>query len=470
MSVAIWWIRRDLRLADNQALQAALAAADHVIPLFIWDEAILASPWAGERRLAFLLAGLRNLDEELRSRGSRLVMRRGQPAAVLAGLANECNVTGVFAEADCSPYAKRRDAKVAEVVRLTLTPGVSIRSLDAIRTEKGSPYTVFTPYSRKWKSLGAIDASEIAPAPAALKTPDNVMGEPWPEGPPLPPANPFEPGEAEALRRLERFVSGRNAPVHGYADGRNHPALEATSQLSPYLRFGMLSPRLAAQRAYQALQEAPTKAAKAGVESWLNELIWRDFYLMILSEFPFVRWGSFRREYDGLVWANDEEHFAAWCAGRTGYPFVDAGMRQLATLGWMHNRLRMVVASFLVKHLLIDWRWGERWFMQQLVDGDPASNNGGWQWVAGVGTDAAPYFRIFNPVTQGQKFDAAGTFVRRWVPELAGAPARHLHSPWQMAPDEQWRAGCVLGKDYPLPIVDHAWARQRALAAYEAVR
>jgi deoxyribodipyrimidine photo-lyase len=228
----------------------------------------------------------------------------------------------------------------------------------------------------------------------------------------------------------------------------------------------MLSARQAALAALDAMRAAPDAGAQRSAETWLNELIWREFYVAILLRFPHVRTGNFRTGLQGIRWENREDAFAAWCAGRTGYPVVDAGMRELAETGWMHNRARMIVASFLVKDLLIDWRWGERWFMQQLVDGDVAANNGGWQWTAGTGTDAAPYFRVFNPVLQGERFDPLGEYVRRWVPELARVPAACVHKPWEMPPDVQRAAGCIVGHDYPTPIVDHAWARERTLAAY----
>ena len=277
---------------------------------------------------------------------------------------------------------------------------------------------------------------------------------------------PFPAGEAEAQRRLQAFAAGDGAAIAGYRDGRNRPDLEGTSRLSPYLRFGMLSARQAVVAAQAARRAALTSDARSGSETWLTELIWREFYVSILYHFPHVRSGSFQRQYDRIAWDNDPAAFAAWCEGRTGVPIVDAAMRQLVTTGWMHNRCRMIVASFLVKDLLIDWRWGERFFMRHLVDGDPAANNGGWQWTAGTGTDAAPYFRIFNPVTQGQKFDPDGLYVRRWVPELANVPAKFIHEPWKLPPSDQRRAGCVIGQDYPAPIVDHAWARERTLAAY----
>jgi deoxyribodipyrimidine photo-lyase len=232
------------------------------------------------------------------------------------------------------------------------------------------------------------------------------------------------------------------------------------------LRFGMLSARQAAVAAQSAYRAAATGEARQGAETWLNELIWREFYVAILHHFPHVRQTSFRPNLRDIPWEDDGDAFAAWCAGRTGYPVVDAAMRHLSQTGWMHNRARMIVASFLVKDLLVDWRWGERWFMQHLVDGDPAANNGGWQWTAGTGTDAAPYFRVFNPVLQGQKFDPDGTFVRQWLPELARVPGRYVHKPWEMPEAVQQDAQCIVGQDYPAPLVDHKWARERTLAAY----
>jgi len=245
---------------------------------------------------------------------------------------------------------------------------------------------------------------------------------------------------------------------------------EGTSQLSPYLRFGMLSARQAVVSALSAMDASPDPKARKGAETWLNELIWREFYMAILHHFSDVLEQSFRADLRHIAWENDESAFEAWCEGRTGYPVVDAAMRQLVQTGWMHNRARMIVASFLVKDLLIDWRWGERFFMHHLVDGDPAANNGGWQWTAGTGTDAAPYFRIFNPILQGKKHDPNGAFVRRWVPELTRVPAQYIHEPWKMPLDVQRQAGCIIGENYPAPIIDHAWARERTLAAYAQAR
>jgi deoxyribodipyrimidine photo-lyase len=326
----------------------------------------------------------------------------------------------------------------------------------------GTPYTVFTPFSRAWRARPLPTAADLLPAPEHISTPNHLHTDLIPVAPDL--TVPFPPGEAEAQRRLAAFTA---SAIEEYADGRNRLDHDGTSQLSPYLRFGMLSARQAVVAALEARDAATTAEAKKGAETWLNELIWREFYMAILYHFPHVRRRSFRPQYDDIPWRNDVEEFDAWCTGETGYPVVDAAMRQLLTTGWMHNRARMITASFLVKDLLIDWRWGEKWFMQNLVDGDPAANNGGWQWTAGTGTDAAPYFRIFNPTLQGQKFDPDGRYIRRWLPELAHVPDKFIHEPHKMTTAVQQQANCHIGRDYPAPIVDHRAARERALAAYK---
>jgi deoxyribodipyrimidine photo-lyase len=466
MSTALWWIRRDLRLGDNQALAAALAAAEQVVPVFVLDPALLASPYSSAKRLAFLFDGLRSLDADLRQRGSRLVLRQGSPAAELARLRAETGAQAIFAEADITPYARRRDDHVQAQLPLRLLRGLTAQRPSVVVKDDGSPYTVFTPFSKRWLSLPLPALADLLPAPPRIATPAGLDSLPIPESPALPASVPFPAGEAEAQRRLDAFVEGGDAAITRYRDERNRPDLEGTSRLSPYLRFGMVSARQAVVASRIARQAARTSDACYGSDTWLSELIWREFYVAILYHFPHVRAGSFQRHYDHIPWANDEQDFAAWCEGRTGYPIVDAAMRQLVQTGWMHNRSRMIVASFLVKDLLIDWRWGERFFMQHLLDGDPANNNGGWQWTAGVGTDAAPYFRVFNPTAQGEKFDPNGAYVRRWLPALASVPDKYIHQPWTMPPSEQRRAGCVIGSDYPAPIIDHAFARERTLAAY----
>ncbi len=470
MKTAIWWIRRDLRLSDNQALHAALAHSRYVLPVFVLDPALWNSGYTGDKRRAFLLGGLRALDADLRARGSRLTVRCGRPEQELARLRDETGAIAIFAEADVSPYARRRDAQVAAEVPLRLTGGLTIRPPEAVRKADGGIYTVYTPYNRAWRDLPMLDARELLPTPEAIPLPPDIdlarfHSETLPETPILPSSSPFLPGEAEAQRRLQDFIAHG---IYRYTTGRDLMARAGTSGLSPYLRFGMLSARQAAIAATQARYDAPSDATWHSAIVWLDELLWREFYMSILVNFPNVRRESFRANLRHIAWDNGPDTFAAWQAGRTGYPIVDAGMRQLLATGWMHNRARMIVASFLTKHLLIDWRWGEQHFMQHLIDGDPASNNGGWQWAAGTGTDAAPYFRIFNPVLQGEKYDPQGDYVRRWVPELERVPAAYLHKPWTMPADVQGKVGCVIGTDYLAPIVEHAWARQRALAVYKA--
>ena len=470
MSTGIWWIRRDLRLNDNQALWAACSQFDQVIPVFVLDPALLASSYVGPKRIAFLLEGLRRLDTDLQNRGVRLILQEGDPQDELAALVLETGAGAVFAEEDVSPYARHRDARVAQAIPLHLVSGLTVHPAGAVLKADGTPYTVFTPFQRAWKALPLPKSGEILPAPHNMSMPSGLSSRPLPQEPALSSDVTYSPGESEAQRRLSAFVVGYNPPVYDYAEGCNRLDAPGTSGLSPYLRFGMISARQAVVAALSALDAAPNAQARKGAETWLSELVWREFYMAILYHFPGVRGNSFRPEYDHIQWSNDRDAFAAWCEGCTGYPVVDAAMRQLAQTGWMHNRARMIVASFLVKDLLIDWRWGERSFMQHLVDGDPAANNGGWQWTAGTGTDAAPYFRIFNPVTQGQKHDPQGSFVRKWLPELGRVPEKYIQQPWAMPLEEQRKAGCQIGKDYPAPIVDHAWARQRVLSAYARSR
>jgi deoxyribodipyrimidine photo-lyase len=470
VTTVIWWTRRDLRLADNQALAAAMSQADRVVPVFVLDPVLLGAPEAGSRRLAFLFGGLRALDESLRALGSRLLVRRGDPATELALLCRETGASRIYAEEDPWPYARRRDARVGAEVSLILTAGLSVHPSGAVRKADGSPYGVFGAFRRAWHALPLPSGEDLHPAPARLGPPPDVMSLPIPTEPSLSAAASFPPGEAEALRRLRVFAEHPGAAIYGYDADRDRMDLPGTSQLSPYFRFGMISARRAMMAARRAAASARGAKARQGAETWLTELIWREFYMSILYHFPDVLEEAFRPALRDILWDNDATAFAAWCEGRTGYPVVDAGMRQLMATGWMHNRARMIAASFLVKDLLIDWRWGERFFMQHLLDGDPAANNGGWQWTAGTGTDPAPYFRVFNPVLQGARFDPEGHYVRRWVPELSRLPDRYIHEPWRMPSTVQRDAGCVIGHDYPAPIIDHNWARGRALAAYRKAR
>ena len=461
MRSVIWWIRRDLRLSDNQALTAALGAADVVIPVYILDPKLLTSPTASQNRIGFMFDGLRMLDSDLRQRGSSLVVRKGDPFEMLHHLCRETEAVHIFAEADVSPYARQRDGRISRELPLTLTPGVTVHPPETLLKPDGTPYTVFTPFSRKWNSLST--PGRPLPAPKKFSSPPQLASLEVPDLPKSTSMSFFLGGEVEAQKRLDAFIDSN---IYAYTDARNRVDLDGTSGLSSYLRFGMLSARQATWAAREAGASAQDPTSRQGVETWLNELIWREFYATILYHFPEVLHTAFRPELRIIRWHEDNDGFTAWSEGRTGYPIVDAAMCQLNASGWMHNRARMITASFLVKDLLIDWRRGERYFMQHLLDGDPASNNGGWQWTAGTGTDAAPYFRIFNPVLQGKKFDPHGAFIRRWVPELSSIPDDYIHTPWAMPDDVQYQTGCRIGKNYPAPIVDHATARQYALVEY----
>lgn len=485
----IHWFRRDLRLRDNPALtDAAARSGGRVIPLFILDDAILRAPRTGAARVAFMIAALRDLDASLRARGSRLVVRRGRSSDVLRDLVRATGAVGVSWNRDYTPFARQRDRHIEAMLRdlnvATLTAGDAvIMEPDDVRTDDGRPYTVYTPYRRRWRALVEQRRNDVLRAyepPVFQPVPDDVADLPIPDD-----ADPGAVvtqqipvgGETAGTARLEAFLDLHAIHgIAGYADGRNLLAEPATSRLSPYLRFGCVAPRAALRSALNLLDQAreAQDAERAAtltrsIDTWIGELAWRDFYYQILWHHPHVLQSAFKPQYDALEWENDPALFDAWKEGRTGYPVVDAAMRQLNQEAWMHNRARMIVASFLTKDLLIDWRWGELYFMQRLVDGDHAANNGGWQWSAGIGTDAQPYFRIFNPVSQGQTFDPKGAYVRRYLPELEAVPDRYIHAPWTMPRAEQQRCGVIIGRDYPAPVVDHAERRARALALYRAV-
>ena len=471
--VIIHWFRRDLRLADNTALRFAADSASQIVPLFIFDPAILKGPNIGAPRVAFLLKALDALDRSLQGYGSRLLIRHGRPAEVLPALVREFGVTGVAANNDYSPYARRRDAAVAAALDVPLHcfDDLALRAPGAVFKDDGQPYTVYTPFKNRWRALPP--PPEVTPA----WYPEGIFYrfETGQDMPPLPTLSDLGFGptidvpaasEMAAQRALERFASG---PIYEYSMGRNalvsEPFTEnppaGSSYLSPYLRLGLLSPRQAYWAGQQALAEAPDRVGRKSVTAWIDELIWREFYIHILYHFPHVMRGNFRPEYDALMWRDAPDELEAWKEGRTGYPIVDAAMRQLRAIGWMPNRARMIVASFLTKDLLIEWRAGEQHFMQWLIDGDPAANNGGWQWAAGTGTDAQPYFRIFNPALQSQTHDPHGEYIRRWVPELRDVPLEDIHAPWESG---RRPAG------YPPPIVDHTFARERTLTAFKAAR
>ena len=459
---AIWWVRRDIRLDGNEALQAALNGSDRFFALFVIEPDLMAS--AAPKRRDFLVQALTDLDRQLRARGSRLVIRSGPAGDAFQALSAELGTVRIFAHQDFSPFACQRDQAIARQFDLRLYPGTVLRHPDQVLKNDGSPYTVFTPYKNKWYSQPLPTPADCLPAPDRFPSlPEKIPSEPLPDSQPV---AGFPATSEEAQARLAAFL--RDGIRH-YRSRRDRLDLDGTSALSPYLRFGLLSPRTCFTEAQIKLLQA-TEDERDQIRTWMDELVWREFYTAILYHFPEVMDGPFRKAYQNIPWRDAPDDLAAWQQGRTGYPIVDACLRQLLETGWMHNRGRMIAASFLTKDLLINWQEGETWFMANLVDGDPAANNGGWQWTAGTGTDAAPYFRIFNPVIQGEKFDPEGAYIARWVPELKNLPVKYRHQPWKLPDREALQAGFTLGKDYPHPLVDHAFARQRTLAAYQAAR
>jgi deoxyribodipyrimidine photo-lyase len=460
-SRAVVWFRRDLRVADHPALLAALDAADEVVPVFVVDRALLDGRPSGPNRRAFLHGALGSLADELGSRGGGLLVREGDPVQVVPALARRFAADAVWCSRDVTPYARRRDTAVGRALRadgrrLHALPGSYLSDFDEVRTTGGDPFRIYSPFARAAKAAAWDDP---VPAPGRVRVPEE-LGRPQLDGFDLDGAVELTPPDpAAALERLAWFVANR---VDGYGRDRNRMAADGTSRLSPYLRFGLVSPRQVA-----AAVKAPGTRGGGGRETFVNELLWRDFYAYVLYHRPESAWRHMRPEFARFEFEDDPDGLATWREGRTGYPLVDAGMRQLTGQGWVHNRARLVVASFLTKHLLIDWREGARFFLQHLMDGDLPSNNGGWQWVAGTGTDAAPYYRIFNPVTQAERFDPEGDYIRRWVPELAKLPAPAIFAPWQAATPELEAAGVRLGTDYPSPVVDHRRARDRALSRFQ---
>ena len=469
-SQALVWFRRDLRMHDHAALYAALKAHPAVHCVFVFDTEILdALPSRADRRVEFIWESVRELGEMLRAAGGGLHVLHGHAGKEVPRLAAQLGVAAVYASHDYEPRAIDRDAAVsaalaAQGIAFHTRKDQVIFEKDEVLTKTGTPFSVFTPYKNAWLAKLApffvkpypVEkyAPRLAPAPGAALlaleelgfTRTNLATLPVPTG-------------ASGAKALLADFAGRMA---AYGERRDFPAVKGPSYLSVHLRFGTVSIRELVARA--------SKSGSIGAAVWLSELVWRDFYFMILSHHPRVTERSFRPEYDAILWDDRDDLFAAWRETRTGYPLVDAAMRQLNQTGYMHNRLRMITASFLTKDLGIDWRHGERYFADQLIDFDLSANNGGWQWAASTGCDAQPYFRIFNPVTQSERFDADGKFIRRYLPELAGVPAKFIHAPWKMAPLEQQAAGCVIGRDYPAPVVEHDQARKRTLERYGKAR
>jgi deoxyribodipyrimidine photo-lyase len=477
MKTILWWARRDLRLSDNQALSAAVAQAERVVPIYFLDKHWSDGPDVNKKRLGFLLGGLRTLDEDLRSLGSRLIFRNGDPKNELQTLLAETGASAVFAQEEYSPQVRERDRAIAKLLPLQLYGGRTIHSPTDVRQANGEPYAVFTPFVRQWKALPLPSARDVLQRPTRLSSLPDIWSLPIPEEPVLTPSNPFSPGEREAQQRLRAFVDGEpvdqptcGAPIYCYDLDRNRLDLDGTSKLSPYLSLGMLSMRQAVISALSAIDAAPDEEAQSSAHLWLETLARREFAVSIMDNYPQALKLGFRPEFRNMPWENDRAAFQAWFEGRTGFPLVDAAMRQLVQTGWLHNRARLVVASFLTKDLLVDWRWGEQFFEQHLLDVGIATNNEGWQRAAGTGTGPAPYLDILNPSLQGKRYDPDGTYVRRWVPELARVPNRYIHQPWSMPADLQRESACVIGQDYPAPILDHGWARERATEFFRNAR
>ncbi|AWJ84984.1 deoxyribodipyrimidine photolyase [Azospirillum sp. TSH58] len=471
------WFRNDLRLADNPALNAAAEDGAPVIPVYI-REKDAHDPWLpGAASRWWLHGSLERLGKALAKLGSPLVLRSGDPAAVLAALAEETGADTVLCNRRAGPTAIARDRRVGERLTgrgLTVHPhnAALLYEPGSIRTKSDTPFRVFTPF---WKALLSMpEPPRPTRAPAKLTPPAKpVSSESLNDWGLLPTAPDWAgglrerwvPGEEAARERLADFLDG---PVAAYPTERDRPDHDGTSALSPHLAFGEIGPRQIWHAARHAAAERHELAA--GAEAFLRELGWREFNHHLLREEPGIPDTPLDARFARFPWRTDKAGLRAWQRGRTGYPIVDAGMRQLWQTGWMHNRVRMIVGSFLIKDLLIPWQEGEAWFWDTLVDADIANNAGNWQWVAGCGADAAPFFRVFNPILQGEKFDPEGAYVRRYVPELGKLPSRWIHKPWE-APDEALRqAGITLGKDYPRPIVDHGGARDRALAAFNEIK
>ncbi len=446
----IWWIRRDLRLSDNRTLAAAASHGRTVVPVFVLDPKLLNLK--AERRVNFMVAGLRALDDDLRKLGSQLFVKSGNPVDVIPELSRGLGGAHVYAEEDYTPYARKRDDAVSRRAPLSTVAGLTMLHPSDVLNREGEPFRVYSRFRARWEELARPRPRAMPARDVSLLGTDAIESE----GLPVAESGPWTAGEAAARERLDKFVAPGGG-LWNYASARSLVDAQTTSSLSPYIRFGMISASGLIERAWTLLERARSPAMRESARSWLNELIWREFFQSVLFHFPDSRSRSMRVDLEHINWRNDLDEFEAWRTGNTGYPIVDAAMRQLEAQGWIHNRLRMIVASFLVKDLLIDWRFGARWFMKKLIDGDTAANTGGWQWVAGTGLDAAPYFRVFNPVLQGRKFDPSGDYVKRWIPELHDVPAKQVHSPWEMDSPPT---------DYPAPIVDHALARKRALAAF----
>ena len=447
MSTGLVWFRNDLRLEANPAWAQATAQHDYVAALVVLDPAILGS--VGEYRRNQFLANVASLAADVAALGGKLMIAEGDPRSVVPQACREVDV--LHLNRAVSGFARRRDNAIAEQVDAEIAKywGTLVAEPGTVLTQKGTLSRVFTPFSKTWLTTPLPELPRGGDA--ELVTIDSIKAAPMPEYG----TAPVSPGNSGAHDALATWLDG----VDGYERTRNLPAIPGTSQLSAHLRFGTVSPRTV----YDIVG-----TSTAGREAFVRQLAWRDWYAHLMFENPHMIDSAIRPRYNNIAWLDDPVGLQAWKDGRTGYPIVDAGMRQLAQTGWMHNRVRMIAGSFLVKDLLIDWREGERWFRHLLIDAEPSQNAGNWQWVAGTGTDASPYFRVFNPITQSEKFDKAGDYIRTWIPELRALDSKAIHWPVKAAPLDLVAANVILGDTYPKPIIDHAFARDRALSTYKA--
>jgi deoxyribodipyrimidine photo-lyase len=472
------WLRHDLRLADHRALTAAVETGAPVLLAFVLDDQAAGNWKRGSASRWWLHMSLSSLGATLAAMGTPLILRHGRTGEQLGKLAAEVGAGSVYFTRGYEPWAIRLENQVKDQLEKTgigvkRFSGSLLKEPEAIRTQTGQPYKVYTPFWRAVVNSGP--PSRPLKAPYAIKSIDTKLATDRLADWKLMPTKPdwsgglrdaWQPGEAGANARLKRFLS---SALPAYTDDRNRPDLEGTSRLSPHLQFGEISPNQC-WHAAQSKAESLKGKADRGLETFHKELVWREFAYTLLVHWPDLPEAPFRKEFAAYPWATNTKHLRAWQKGQTGYPIVDAGMRELWGSGWMHNRVRMIVASFLIKHLQISWQEGAHWFWDTLVDADLASNSASWQWVAGSGADAAPYFRIFNPITQGEKFDPDGHYIRRWVPELSKLPNDYLNAPWTAPKPLLDNAGVVLGKSYPQPLVVHDVARKRALDGYELVK
>lgn len=465
---ALIWFRRDLRLEDQAVVYRALAEHTKVWAVFVFDSRILSALPANDARVSFIIEAIEALRKAIEQQGGYLITEHGDPTQIIPSLAQTLGVEGVYAGEDYEPQATQRDQQIAEQLAqqgrtLWLIKDQVIFAKDEILSQKRTPLTVFTPYKNAW--LKRLTPQDFAPfdhtpfqqnwaSPAPNRPPSLSIEQIGFQSQPLKQL----PSPTQAQRLLSDFLTR----IEHYQSARDFPAVKGVSYLSVYLRFGLISIRQLVAEAYMRANE--------GSAVWLSELIWREFYMQFLWHNPFVTQMTYLPEWRAQPWGNRQDWFEAWCSGRTGYPLIDAAMRQLNQTGYMHNRLRMITAAFLIKDLDIDWRWGEAYFAQKLLDFDLSANNGGWQWAASTGCDSAQPFRIFNPILQSKKFDPEGKFIRRYVPEVSALSATQIHAPWECTVNERQALGLVLGRDYPFPLVDHDQARRHALAKYAQIK